>query len=369
MDGSNTSKKNENILVFASMLDWGLGHTTRCIPILNEFINQGFPLIIGCTALQKKILQPEIPQASFKMLKGYNIRYSPGKLLFTLKIILQLPKIFKTCYIERKWLKIHLKKTNYKSIIVFSDNRPGFYHHRAFNIYMTHQLTIHTGSAITTKLATLMHRRVIRKFNECWIPDTKSHSLSGQLSKDSNIKVPKRYIGPLSRLRYIPAAKVYDIAFVLSGPEPQRTILENVIFNQVRMCREHKIIIVRGKLSGPEQKPDLPKNVICHDYLATGELNRVMCSSKLIVCRSGYSGIMDLVCTHSKAVLIPTPGQGEQQYLAALMSENKIFMKAAQNRLVLTKIVEASGCFPFTKVEADFDSFRQTITGLTNRQR
>lgn len=364
MNGNRYQKNFTDRVVVASMLDWGLGHTTRCIPVLNEFVAKGFQVVIAGTDAQIKILMNEVRGATFMLLNGYNITYAPKTSHFALHILRQIPVILRTISFEKRWLKNFLRNANVQYPIVFSDNRPGFHHPKAHCIYMTHQLTIKTGNRLSGKVASLLHRYFIKKFDECWIPDTKDHTLAGTLAEDRNSIKAKQFIGPLSRFSYFRAPKKYDLAFVLSGPEPQRTLLEELILSQIKELPEKNMIIIRGVSSGPDLQIQLPPNVSQVNYLGSRGLNEIFCTSELIICRSGYSSIMDLVCAKAKALLIPTPGQGEQIYLAHRMVEKGFFMTADQSDLNLPEMIMAAHSFPFRKPCLEFDAFREVITEL-----
>ncbi len=159
--------------------------------------------------------------------------------------------------------------------------------------------------------------------------------------------------------------KKYDIAFILSGPEPQRTIFENTILAQISNSG-HNFIMVRGL---PENTAELPikNNLHIKNHLSATELNQVICSSRLVISRSGYTSIMDYVKTGVRAVLVPTPGQGEQEYLARFLSEKKIFMSVSQHNFSLYTIVEEAMNFPFKRKAMDFNAFKPFLSGMKNR--
>ncbi len=360
MKGNREQKNIGNYIIIAAALDWGLGHTTRCVPIFNEFIENGFDVIFAGTENQIKILKTEVPGATFRQLKGYNIHYNTQKYLFAFNIISQIPKIFVRIRQEKKWLKQCLKEFKGKNILVFSDNRPGFFNKNNYSIYLTHQTTVKTGNWLTSFIATAVHGFFIRKFNECWIPDNENHLFSGQLSEGGKNLKRKTFIGPLSRFVYSDQLNQYEIAIILSGPEPQRSILENIVLAQIR-SEEKKIVVVRGLLGKTNSKPHLPSNITIYDSLLGRDLNLVLNSSALVICRSGYTSIMDLARVRAKAVLVPTPGQAEQEYLASYLAEKGYFMTVKQNNFSLSKILARAKNFPFKKFETDFDQFKKFI--------
>lgn len=344
------------------MLDWGLGHTTRCIPILQELAAQGFQIDVACTENQKAVLEKEVNNLRFHIIKGYNITYSTSRHFFSLKIASQIPKMIRMIRYEQKWLKQYVKSNRPDAVI--TDNRPGFRTKDVLSIYMTHQLSPKTGNKLSDVIAATFHRFFIKKFDTCWIPDGPQHQISGALSKTSKAITNTRYIGPLSRFR--PATghtPVYDLACVLSGPEPQRSLLETILLGQLKQY-SGKTIFVRGTTDTRQLQTTVPATVKVVDYLPASQLSNVIQNARLIICRSGYSSIMDLIRLGARAVLIPTPGQGEQEYLAQYMHHRKHFMTAHQHNIDVKEIVDMSCHFSFSEVEVDFERFKTAIADL-----
>lgn len=355
-----TKNNKPKIKIIAAVLDWGLGHTTRCVPIFKEMILQGFDLSVACTESQKQILQKELPSLKYHHLKGYNITYSQKGWMFPIKILIQLPKIFLRLNYEKRWLKQYIKSNEVD--IIFSDNRPGFRLKSRHSVYMTHQLSIKTGFRLTDLISSRIHQVFIGRFNSCWVPDDPKHTVAGDLSRWPTPNTEIRYIGPLSRMENNPDdSKRYVLACILSGPEPQRTLLEKSLLLQLKEA-EFKSILIRGKASN-ESSGSL-KNLEVVDYMSGEQLNEIMNSSELILCRSGYSSVMDLIKLGQKAVLIPTPGQGEQEYLAWYMYEKKHFLTASQYNFKVKEIVDMYRSFPFRPVKTDFMAFKGVVKAL-----
>lgn len=353
--------KNKKLIVLISFLDWGLGHTTRCIPIIHEFINQGFSVKIAATPTQISLLKQEIAGAEFYTLLGYDIHYSRKEKLFSLGIIFQLPKILRAIYKEHQWIKSFCKQNEVH--LIFSDNRPGFRLKNIPSIYLTHQLTIKTGNRITSKIASYIHSLVIKRFNECWIPDADFPNLSGELSHQKTYLISKKYIGPLSRFEHLAINKERDITIILSGPEPQRTVFENIILKQIHSIKQ-KVLLVRGLPGTDHELKNLPFNISVKNHLNAEELNREICSSKIIISRSGYTTVMDLTKTGSRAILVPTPGQGEQEYLATYLEQKKYFKSVSQHNFSLSKYVDELNQEDFVSPELDFELHKIFISDL-----
>lgn len=304
---------NKKILI--APLDWGLGHAARCVPLIKQLQEQNNHVVIACNTQQKTFLQQEIKDVAFVDLFGYNMRYAKVLPLW-MKILFQLPKLFFVVRRENKWLKEYLEKN--KTDIVISDNRFGFYNKNVESIFITHQLNVQApffGKAINK-----INSSFIKKYNTCWVPDyvEETKRLSGMLSYASIIK-NTMFIGALSRFeRQQPQPKQYNVLILLSGPEPQRTLLEEKLISAFAKTN-YKIALVRGTQFARKNK--LPDNFYAIDIASSKQLQELFNVSGKIICRSGYSTLMDLDALGMKAFLIPTPGQTEQEYLAKYWQE------------------------------------------------
>jgi predicted glycosyltransferase len=191
-------------------------------------------------------------------------------------------------------------------------------------------------------LVNLINRRILKQFDECWIPDLSTSRLSGKLSDPK--KLPHiRFIGLLSRMEKLSIPEKWDLVVVLSGPEPQRTIFEKMIITQVKQLNINTIII-QGLTEKRVQK-SISEHIKIISYATSKELNEVMCAAKVILCRSGYSSLMDLAVIQKKAILVPTPGQTEQEYLADFLFEKGIFYSQRQKSFDLKKALEELEAF------------------------
>lgn len=352
--------KNKNILLCP--LDWGLGHTTRCIPIIQKLIESNCNVIVAGNEISRKVILHEIPQIKFVYLKGYNISYSRS-LPFIWKLIIQLPKIILRIIIEHYQLKKIIKQ--YKIDIVISDNRFGLWSNKVKSIYITHQIVIKCPEHMKffEKLLYKTHKWFINKYNECWIPDFEEEpSLSGELSH----KYPKSkkmfFIGPLSRvqLRNNDHNKeyLYDVLFIISGPEPQRTEFEKIILKSIAPANL-KIAVIRG-IANEIAESVSSKNMVIN-YADRDKLQFFIDNSELIISRSGYSTIMDVAISGKKAFFIPTPGQTEQEYLAAYHKEKGTYNSLNQNKFSLEKVLSESLNFTAIKLENDYNILAERI--------
>jgi len=284
------------------VLNWGLGHASRSIPLIKELGSRN-EVTLASDGEAGLLLQQELPDLAYQDLPSYGIHYKYSSM--HLNMLLQFPKIVSTYNQESKRTAELVSEEVFDLII--SDNRYGCFHKSVKSIFLGHQLKI-LGSVIATKINKLQ----ISKFDECWIPDHEDRRMSGELSDTSGLE-DYMFIGPLSRMEHKDLKPVYDIAIVLSGPEPKRSELESKLLAQVRDL-DTKVCLVRGTKKGnPISKSD---NIEVKDFLDSSELNKIMLASKMIVCRSGYSSLMDLEVLGKPALVIPTKGQKEQEYLA-----------------------------------------------------
>jgi uncharacterized protein (TIGR00661 family) len=333
----NINKINVRKRVLVTPLDWGLGHATRCVPIVTALLAQGFEVFIGAEKAAATLLQKEFPTIIIIPLVGYNISYSKSKAFFLWKMAAQVPKIIKAIKKENIWLKKIIDA--YKIDIVISDNRFGLHSKNAHCIFITHQLQIKTGNSFTERVIQKINYKYINRFNECWVIDEEGkNNLAGELSHPK--KMPNttvKYIGTLSRFKKYEAEKNFDLLVLLSGPEPQRTIFENILLAQIKDLKVN-IALVRGLL---EEKSVLQiENVKTYNHLPAEALNEIILASKTILARSGYTTVMDIAALQQKAIFIPTPGQTEQEYLATYLSEKKYCIVENQDRFNLCKALD-----------------------------
>lgn len=320
--------------ILVAPLNWGLGHAARCIPLVRELMANGFSPILASDGAALELLRKEFPELPCHELPSYNIEYpSDGKHL-KWKLFASLPRILKVVYHERSLIK---KWVNDEGLCgVISDNRFGVRDKRIPSVYITHQLTVLSGS--TTWLTSFIHRLIIKKFDECWVPDMAGEqNLSGTLGH-WNSNFPVRYIGPLTRMKKKELPPKYDIAIILSGPEPQRSIVERKLVEEFR-DNPNKILLVRGVLNG-ERQIGQNFNIVTYDYMTSSELEDAINQSEVVICRSGYSTMMDLSALGKKAFFIPTPGQYEQEYLAEKMKSEGYAPYATQTEFNIEQLKE-----------------------------
>lgn len=341
------TKKSEIPTALVAPLDWGLGHTTRCIPVIYQLQQHGYKVIVAAEAVQATLLLQEFPQITIIPLQGYRIQYSQHKRWLAFKILQQLPKIIYAIWHEHHWLK---KQADlYQFQLIISDNRFGLWHKKVTSIFITHQLAIQTPFKWLSNIVGLVNYFYINRYHTCWVPDMQNthFSIAGHLSHPNRLpKTPVSYVGPLSRFAgntdttpRETAAFTYKWLFILSGPEPQRSLLEIKLLEAVSHIKE-RVLLLRAK-PGATDLPAAPSNCKVINHLPSNEMEKVIRESEYVISRSGYTTIMELLALQKKALLIPTPGQTEQEYLANRLQQLKWCYSCTQEDDVLKYISQA----------------------------
>ena len=318
-------------------LDWGLGHASRSVYYIHKLLEKGHRVIIAADKSPLSFLRKEFPDLDWVRFPSYySIRYSS---IFPMPIL--APFYFLKIIIgsagEHSFLKKILK--THKPDIVISDNRFGLWNKKYFTIYITHQVCIRMPkwAKFLEKPVYKLHIWIIRKYNRCWIPDNQgpdnlSGELSGKFPLPSNASftgIASRFLLPENRSSQI--SNPYDIVVILSGPEPQRTILENKLLH-IFQNENKKVFFLRGKPEKTEITSN-KYNIKMANHLPSGDIKVLLSQTGTIICRSGYTMIMDLAALNKKALLIPTPGQTEQEYLAFYMNKCGRHISLSQNKI------------------------------------
>ncbi len=368
--------------ILVAPLDWGLGHASRCIPLITILLSKGVQVILAADNGALQILRKEFPRLEFIQFPGYGLRFPKGKAMI-LGLILQIPKILTAIRRENRTLQDLIAEK--KIDIVISDNRYGLWSAKIPCVILTHQLFI--PAPFANKLINYLNRKQLEKFNECWVPDFEGPvNFSGALSHQNPRPANVRFIGPLSRFESDTLTdekeqtennckKKYELFFILSGPEPQRSIFEQKIRQQLgKMNPVPGSLIVQGLpeteiLRETEALPEMKGPTIAH-HLSTTEMKKAISESELIICRPGYSTIMDLSRFSKKVVFVPTPGQTEQQYLAKKFKEEQIAWSVSQKEFDIgTAIKESSAYKGFeTAVLSAAEGNAVSKSGLTAEQ-
>jgi uncharacterized protein (TIGR00661 family) len=331
--------------VVLAPLDWGLGHATRCIPIIRSLKTNGYEVLVAAEGAQAHLLEKEFPGLQIIPLAGYRVRYSRSKWTLPFRLLLQLPRLRRMIRHEKQWLDGIID--THKPTLVISDNRYGLSSNKIPCIFITHQLTVRAPFAWAERMIQRLLYKYIEQYNCCWVPDVAGdENVAGILSHPAVLPATKlTYIGLLSRFETKQVVRKYDYCILLSGPEPQRTLLENKLITSLAQV-EGKILLVRGK-PGSDEILQAPSNIEIKNHLPGDALQEALLQSEYIVCRSGYTTVMELLSLGKKAILIPTPGQTEQEYLAQKLQDEKICMRISQDEIDCRKHFKEVKNFPF----------------------
>ncbi|MEM7372642.1 MAG: glycosyltransferase [Bacteroidota bacterium] len=333
-------------------LDWGLGHASRCIPVIEELLSQGADILIGTSGRSLQLLRCHFPNLKYAEFPAYDVRYShkPSQIPIILR---QVPRLLSVIRKEHRLTENLINKYQIQKII--SDNRYGVWSRDVPSAFMCHQMApmLPRVLGLIQPLIYKMHLYTMRHFDEIWIPDSgKEDHLSGDLAHRFELPKKAQFIGPLSRFSsHVRERNEYsfpelnrqspDIAVVLSGPEPQRSILEEMIFQQAKDI-DRSIWIVGGKTETKSCSRD--GHIWKISFMDTDDLSLLFQQSKVIISRSGYSSLMDYQALGLKQViLIPTPGQTEQEILGKVLAQKGIAYVADQKRFQLREALERVG--------------------------
>jgi UDP:flavonoid glycosyltransferase YjiC (YdhE family) len=292
-----------------------MGHTTRCLPLIGHLLAQGHEPVFAGNEWQRQFVGAVFPDVELEPLEGYEVRWT-GKMI---SFLAQVPRHTGNIRREHEWLQSRAKKLGLKGII--SDNRYGLYHPDLPSVILTHQLQPLSGMGpLADTIARRTHERMLQRFGQVWVVDVPGSGLAGRLSHPQDFPANASYIGLLSSFSRRRSEDVEKGALLvlLSGPEPQRSMLSQVLKERLANYKG-PLYFVEG--SPHTERGRLPPDALQYGRLSPKELTPLLQRAEYVVCRSGYSTIMDLVALGKKAILIPTPGQTEQEYLAGHLQQ------------------------------------------------
>lgn len=343
-------------------LDWGLGHASRCVPLIQELLAQGFKVSIAGQGNSLELLAREFPELERINIRGFSPTYSKSGNM-TGKMLGLIPSfIFYTLY--ENYLLSRIVKVR-KIDVIFSDNRYGIINKRTKNILLIHQLHIQVpakakwiGSPVN-----LINKILIKRFDECWVPDYQGEdNLGGILSHPKKQFPNVIYIGPLSRLNAAKTTLKTKVLAILSGPEPERSNLESILVQQLSNIEKTSVLIAGQPSTKDWQSEDGHIKRIA--FADTKMLDELISQSEIIISRSGYTSIMDLDRTGGKALLIPTPGQTEQEYLAHKLKSQGVSYSVSQDKLDLASDISIALSYRGFQSKTDQAILKQSIESL-----
>lgn len=241
--------------ILVAPLNWGLGHASRCVPLIHRLLDEGHEVVIGGDGMSFTLLRKHFPKLRYVYLAPLDLHYSRSGNQ-TWAMLKAIPQLLLWRNKDRLMLKAILQEEHFDQVI--SDNRPGLYNKQVECIYITHQLQVKLTKTWrwAEAMASRIHARMYTRFNKVWVPDYEdiNHSLAGELSHPSNLRLSRKktefqYIGPLSRfhspITHKPSPINYEVVAVLSGLEPQRTLLEQELIERYS-GKEERVLIVQG---------------------------------------------------------------------------------------------------------------------------
>lgn len=320
---------------------------------------RGHQVVFAGNESQRQYVQHAFPEITTTHLDGYNVRYSKSSKGFMWALAKQLPGIIKMVKRENNWLDRIIDEYGIDAVI--SDNRYGLYNDRVPSAVMTHQLQPISGLGdAADKQVRKLHYKFLERFNECWVVDGAAN-IAGKLSNPAKLPAKTQYLGLLSQLEPVSSNEKGYLLVLLSGPEPQRSILAKRIWEQV-VNLDKKVVFIGGSKEGFQPQERLA-HVTYHDRLNKEKLQQYLSGADMVICRSGYSTVMDLLKLNKNAILIPTPGQTEQEYLAQQLLDRNMFLSCKQSDLHLINILAKAVVFPFKQdIETvDFNRYSEVV--------
>ncbi len=349
-------------------MDWGMGHATRIVPIIRILQQAGAEPVLGADNKPLQFLRRQFPNHEWIKIPGFEPEYQKKGSL-PIKVAIDFPQMLKASAKAHVLLEKIVEEQNIDAVI--SDNRYELWSEKVPTIFMTHQLNILLQGILSSGRPVI--KKIINSFiikhNELWIPDFENEpNLSGKLSHVRKMPLKNSFfIGPLSRFEGVKAEtnrqnrKDLDVLCLLSGPEPQRTVFEDLLIEQLTNL-ELKAVILSGKPGETEKKTMGDIEILSHAN--DEEMLSLMQSAKTVICRSGYSSLMDLVSLGKKAVFVPTPGQPEQEYLAKKLKNQGIFYSCSQKAFSLQKALQESEKYSGLHFTNDYKVLKERIETL-----
>jgi len=328
--------------VIYGICSWGLGHATRSLPVIRKLIQEENDITIISNGRSLQLLQRELGEnAQYIDIPDYPLLISDNASQLIAKSLIYWPLFIKR--IQAGLAKVTKMVKNDHYDLIFSDGRYDIYNTKIPSFFISHQIRIMNPLRITVfeSGSELFNKFFFKRFCGVLVPDNRYNNVSGDLSHNLKFIDEEKlfYVGLLSDFKKKDSVKDIDYFISLSGPEPQRTVLEKKIFSQITELRGN-IVATLGKTE--EQKERTQDNLQIYSFLTKENREILMNKAKMVISRSGYSTIMDLAILGTKALMIPTPGQIEQEYLASYLEGQGIFYSVTQKKLQLKKDIETA---------------------------
>jgi uncharacterized protein (TIGR00661 family) len=328
--------------ILVSPLSWGLGHATRDLPIIRYLLERGHHVTVAAEGRALALLKREAPQCDFLELKDYPPAYSSSR-FYVPHFLAMAPAMLKAIAEEEENVAQLLKDRRFDLII--SDNRFNVRSADIPSFIISHQVRFMTppGLGVFEWITERFNYHYLRRFDRVIVPDTADpvQNLSGRLSHDLRLMPPEKihYAGVLSSVSRMSVPQDVDLFISISGPEPPRMQLEQLILDHIGEVRADRIVITLGKPEVKEQR-ELDARTTVYGFLDRAGQQEMMNRARMVVCRSGYTTVMELAELGKKALFMPTPGQTEQEYLGRYYAERGFFHTVSQYKLDLPRDLE-----------------------------
>jgi len=329
--------------ILVSPLSWGLGHATRDLPIIRCFLEHGHHVTVAACGRGFTLLKQEVPQCDFVEMLDYPPPYSESK-HFVPKFLAMAPIMLAA--IERESILVRRLFKRRKFDLILSDNRFRVRSRHIPSFVISHQLRFMTPPKLVALefITEFFNRMYLSPFDRVIVPDAADpvENLSGRMSHQMRWMKPDNkvyYAGVIASVEKMDVPEDVDVFISISGPEPQRTQLEKIILDQVGNLKDGRIVVTLGQ---PEVKDvrKIGENITVYGYLDRKGQAEMMNRAKLVVCRSGYTTVMELAELGKKALMIPTPGQTEQEYLGRYYADRGYYHCVSQYELNLARDIE-----------------------------
>ena len=335
------------VKILVAPLDWGLGHATRCVPVIKEFLARGAEVELATVKANSAFFRDVFPELRQRIAPGYNVVYPNHSFNMAFWLLKNSAHLKAVMRYERRYAEEMVERHGYD--ILFSDNRFGFYSKKAYNVYMTHQLRIAFPPAFSSfeGIGVKWHAMQMKNFDEVWVPDLEAFpGYAGRLSHVDEGGLPVKFVGPLSRFEMVAAGegtaqKDFDIVAVVSGVEPARTRFEDRLRRILPQIPGRHVVLLGKPSVSYDHKVE--GNVEYHTHLPTSEFADIVRRSKYVLSRGGYSTIMDMAVLGAKCIFVPTPGQYEQGALVRELSDAGYAVAISENELSVESLRAAVG--------------------------
>jgi len=352
--------------IIYGICSWGLGHATRSLPVIRKLINEKHELTIISNGRSLELLKKELgKEIKYIDIPDYPMLLSKNSRQFMAKSLIYWPKFIGGIHKGFSQLKQILEKEKYDRII--SDARYDIYSRKIPSFFISHQMRIMNPLRIKMleNGSEIFNLFFFKRFCGVIVPDFKDDNISGDLSHNLK-KIDENklhFVGVLSDFKQKITKKDIDYFISISGPEPQRTMFEETLLSQVESLNG-KIVITLGKTENLDKFEN--EKIETYSFLSKEKREEYLNKSKLVISRSGYSTILDLSVIGTKALMCPTPGQIEQEYLSEYHNKKKTFYSVNQENIDLDCDVEIAKKTSGIKRKCDVDKTVEKIITVVN---